>query len=117
MDKQVSQANPTIEEIKQWDEDELLECIQQNRPKLLKDYDLKKFKEVRILGKAFLMLAGNVEFFENKCNLPIGTNERLADLARETAGIKSKLCTPRRQQADNVTGKRRQDGDTVRHCL
>jgi len=57
-----------------------------------------------------------VEFFENKCNLPIGASERLANLARElaggeTAGIKSKLlsfmsCTPRRQQANNVTGNR-----------
>ena len=58
--------------------------------------------------------AGDVGFFENKCKLPIGTNERLAKLAREitggeTAGIKSKLlpfipCTPRRQQANNLTG-------------
>jgi len=56
----------------------------------------------------------------NKCNLPIGASERLANLARElaggeTAGIKSKLlsfisCT-RRQQANNVTGNRQQAED------
>ena len=44
------------------------------------------------------MQAGNVEFFENKCNLPIGPSLVLADLAREIAGgetasIKNKLLS------------------------
>jgi hypothetical protein len=67
------------------------------------------------------MQADNVEFFEKKCNLPIGSSLVLADLARqitegENAGIISKLlslipCTSRRQQANNVTGNRQQAGD------
>jgi hypothetical protein len=69
----------------------------------------------------FVKQAGDVGFFKKECNLPIGISGELADLAREiaggeTAGIKSKLlsfipCTPRRQQANNVTGNRQQAGD------
>ena len=115
--KQASHTEPTTEEIKQWDEDELLGWIQQKRPKLLKGDDFKKLKDARIDGTTFLKHAGDVGFFENKCKLPIGTSERLADLAGEIAGgetasAKSKslsfiLCTPRRQQANNLTGPRR----------
>ena len=35
--KHASHTKPTIEEIKKWDEDELLEWIQQKEPKLLKE--------------------------------------------------------------------------------
>ena len=114
---QTSQAEPTTEEIKQWDEDELLGWIQQKRPKLLKGDDLKKLKEAHIPGRAFLIYAGEVEFFKTECNLPIETSVMLANLAREiaggeTTGIKSKLLsfipyTPRRQQANNLTSKGR----------
>ena len=83
--KQASQAEPTIEEIKEWDVDELLKWIQQKRPKLLKDDDLKELKAARISGRAFLIQAGNVEFFEKKCNLPIGPSLELADLSSEIA--------------------------------
>jgi hypothetical protein len=82
--KQASQ--PTIEEIENWDADELLEWIQQNRPKLLKDDKLEKFKAEDISGDVFVDHAGDVEFFENKCNLPSGTSERLANLARGDRG-------------------------------
>jgi len=67
-----------------------------------------------------LKQAGNVEFFKNECKLPIGLSIELADLAEnlaeETTGIKSKLlsfmpCTPRGQQANNVTGNRQQAED------
>src|SRR2546421_1939612 len=65
--QQASHIKPKIEEIKEWNEDELLKWIQQKRPGLLRKIAV-----------------------------------------RETAGRKSKLlsfipCTPRRQQANNVT--------------
>ena len=84
--KQASQAVPTIEEVKNWDADELLEWIKENRPKLLKVDKLEKFEAEDISGDVFVDHAGDVEFFENKCNLPSGTSERLANLAREIAG-------------------------------
>jgi hypothetical protein len=123
---QASHTKPTIEEIKEWDEDDLLEWIQQKRPKLLKDDDLRKLKAARISGQVFLICASNVGFFKNRCNLPIGTSYELADLAmevaggetagRETAGIKSKFlsfipCTPRGRQANNLTGLSKVDAE------
>jgi hypothetical protein len=105
--EEASQAEPTIEEIKNWDEDDLLEWIQQRHPKLLKGDDLKKLKGERVDGVIFLNHAGDKKYFREECNLASGTSERLANLAREiaggeTAGMKSKLlsfmsCTPRRQ--------------------
>jgi len=105
--KQASQAEPTIEAIKNWDEDDLLKWIQQRHPKLLKGDDLKKLKGERVDGVIFLNHAGDKKYFREECNLASGTSERLANLAREiaggeTAGMKSKLlsfmsCTPRRQ--------------------
>ncbi|KIX03495.1 uncharacterized protein Z518_07048 [Rhinocladiella mackenziei CBS 650.93] len=65
--KQAGQAKPTIEEIKEWDADELLEWIQQNKPKQLKGHGLEKFKAADISGEVFLILV-------------------LANLAREMAG-------------------------------
>ena len=116
-----SEVKPTAEQVKELDADQLLEWIKKNRSKLLSDDQKKTFREKDISGDIFLNHAGDVEFFENKCNLPIGASERLANLARElaggeTAGIKSKLlslipCTARRQQANNVTGNRQQAED------
>ena len=85
--------------------------IQKMRPGLLRDNNLEKFKGAFIDGDVFVDHAGDVEFFENKCKLPIGISERLAKLARgvtggETAGIKSRF-----QQANNVIGNRQQAGD------
>jgi len=96
--KQASQAEPTIEEVKEWDEDELLKWIQQKRPRLLKGDNLKKFKAADIPGEAFLTKAGNDGFFKNECNLSIRPSLALANLAREiaggeTAGKKSKLLS------------------------
>jgi hypothetical protein len=98
--KQASQAVPTIEEVKNWDADELLEWIKENRRKLLKGDKLEKFKAEDISGDVFLNHAGDVEFFENKCNLPSGTSERLANLAREMAGGIKKG-----KEQDTSTGK------------
>jgi hypothetical protein len=113
---QTSQAKPTVEEIYELDADELLEWIQQKLPKMLKGNTLEKFKAASIRGRVFVKYGCDAGFFKNECKLPIGTSERLADLAGEiagveTAGAKSKSlssipCTPRRQQANSVAGKR-----------
>jgi len=119
--KQVSHTMPTIQEVKQWDVDKLLEWIQQQEPKVLPDDKVENFKKARISGRAFLTQAGNANFFREEFSLSIGDSLALADLAKEikegeTAGIKSKLpsfmsYTPRRQQANNVTGNRQQAED------
>jgi hypothetical protein len=120
--KQASRAKDTAEDIKEKGLAELLEWIQQKRPNPLDDDDVvKAFKKARISGRVFLRHAGDVGFFKNECGLPIGVSEDLAYLVMEiegvdTAGIKSKLlsfvpCTPRRQQANSVAGKRQQSED------
>ena len=118
-----SQAKPTAEQVKGWDHVTLLNWIRNNRPGMLDDADLKKFEDEQITGDDFLGNAGNARFFKDICDLPGGPSYRLAKLAsefaeagRESAGIKSKLssfmsCTPRRQQANNVTGSRQQAED------
>src|SRR4051794_22833994 len=47
---QASHTKPRIEEVKRWNEDDLLEWIQQKLPNLLKDDDLKKLRAARISG-------------------------------------------------------------------
>jgi len=101
-----SVLKPTIEEVKDWDEVELLQWIQQKRSKLLEDDQLEKFKAADISGEAFLMLADDAEFIKKNINLSFGVSETLAKLAAEIVGmetpsIKSKLLsfipyTPRR---------------------
>jgi hypothetical protein len=76
---------PAIEKIKEWDGDELLKWIQDNRKKALKGDTLEKFKAADIDGATFLKHAGKKEYFREECNLPIGTSGRLADLASEMA--------------------------------
>jgi hypothetical protein len=90
---QASYTKPTIEEIEKWDEDELLKWIQQRQPGLLRGDNLEKFKAAFIRGRVFVRQAGDVGFFQNGCNLPIGISGELADLAREIVGIKSKLLS------------------------
>jgi hypothetical protein len=84
--KQVSQEESTIEEIKSWDEDDLLKWIQQKHPKLLKSDDLKKLKRECIDGFVFLNHACDKKFFHKELNLASRTSETLANLAREIAG-------------------------------
>ena len=103
----IPEHKPTAEEVGAWDVDELLEWIQQVRPKLLRVESLEKFKAAEISGEVFLNHAGDYEVFRKIFNLSVGPSVVLAELARvikegETAGMKSKLlsfipCTPRRQ--------------------
>jgi hypothetical protein len=109
--KQASQAGPTIEEIKSWDENELLKWIKGRHPKLLKGDHLKKLERERIDGVVFLNHAGDAEFFENEYNLPIGASLRLANLAREMAGGETAGTVQKGKKQDTSTGK-----STPRHA-
>jgi hypothetical protein len=110
-----SAANePTIEEIRSWEEAELLVWIQKKLPKLFKGEDAEKFLKARINGDTFLDNAGNTDLFM-KCNLPVGVSYQLAKLTGEIISKKSKCCrstsyTLRRQSANNVTGDSEQAG-------
>jgi len=98
MDNSKQANREEIEEIKKLNPSGLLDLIDEKRPGLLKDDKCKNFEAAFINGDIFVDHAGDVEFFENKCKLPIGISESLAKLAmeitgRETAGIKSKLLS------------------------
>src|SRR5437762_3343844 len=81
----VGQAKPVpIQQIKDWDADELLQWILQKKPKLLSGENLEKLKAAFISGEVFLKHGTNVNFFKEGCSLPIGISVGLADLATET---------------------------------
>jgi hypothetical protein len=113
---QASHTMPTAEEVEQWNADKLIEWLQGQKPKVLPDDKVKNFEKANFAGRAFLAKAGNAEFFQKKLGLSMGDGIAVAYLAGEIASIKSKLlsfmsCTPRRQQANNVTGNRQQAED------
>jgi len=97
--------NPITQEMEIWNKNKLLQWIQQKEPELLKDENLEKFKAAHISGKAFLKYAGDVQFFKKACNLPIGTSERLADLASEIAGGETAGVVQKGNEQDTSTGK------------
>jgi hypothetical protein len=76
-------TNPTTQEIKDWDENELLQWIQKEKPKLLTDNVIEKFKEACISGDAFLRHASDKKFFQDDCQLPPGKSDNLASLAED----------------------------------
>jgi hypothetical protein len=88
--KQASQTESTIDKMKGYDVDELLEWFEQNRPKTLTGKPRDKFKDADINGDSFLKHAGDKKFFLEDCKLPAATSERLADLASEIAGVVQK---------------------------
>jgi len=78
----------------EWNVNDLLAWIEDERPNLLEEGDRKELKTARISGRVFLKQAGNAEFFKKECKLPIGPSRELADLTEElaeTTAIKSKL--------------------------
>jgi hypothetical protein len=83
----------------------LLEWIQQKEPKPLKGDNLEKFKATSIDGVIFLKHAGDKTYFHEECNLPIGTSERLADLASEIAGGETAGMVQKGKEQDTSTGK------------
>ncbi|KIX06463.1 uncharacterized protein Z518_04439 [Rhinocladiella mackenziei CBS 650.93] len=90
---------PTIQEIKSWDYEELLEWIQQTQPHLLaNDENVSTFKAAKISGSTFLRCAEDLDLFR-RTHLPRGVYYGLASLAREV----------RRQndQPNQIAGRRR----------
>jgi hypothetical protein len=86
---------PIIEKIREMDNEELLEWIQQEKPRLLKGEVLEKFKKEYISGYVFLDRAGDQKFFREESKLPSGPSLELAKLAseiigKEAIGIESK---------------------------
>jgi len=67
------------------DSDELLDWFRE-RPKVIKNDKLDIFREADIDGATFLKHAGDMKYFHEGCKLPIGTSERLADLAMNIVG-------------------------------
>jgi hypothetical protein len=89
---------PTQEEVKRWGKNELFDFIK-GRPQLLEDDDdLENFKAAKISGMLFLRKAGDTQFFENKCHLPVGPSEELAYLASEIKGEVKEDPAPKRKQ-------------------
>jgi hypothetical protein len=100
--KQASHTKSTFEKVKEWDEDDLLKWIHEERRGLLKDDNLEKFKAAFINKNNFVDHAGDVGFFENKCKLPIGISESLAKLAREAAGGETAGMAQKGKSADHA---------------
>jgi hypothetical protein len=100
--KQASHTKSTFEKVKEWDEDDLLKWIHEERRGLLKDDNLEKFKAAFINKNNFVDHAGDVGFFENKCKLPIGISESLAKLAREAVGGETAGMAQKGKSADHA---------------
>jgi hypothetical protein len=75
-------SNPTVEQMKDWDTDELLQWIQKKKPNLLSSRNLERFIAAEILGEGFLWAAGDVDSFM-KAGLSLGVSEVLASLGDE----------------------------------
>src|SRR5436305_9102953 len=70
----------TIEEIRGWDEFELLRnFIEKEFPKL-EDTNKQMLLDNEITGAVFLNHAGDIDFFDRAC-FPLGFSDRLASLA------------------------------------
>ena len=94
LSSQASQAKfaanePTIEEIGLWDEEKLLQWIQWKLPIPLKNKDAEKFLNAEIDGQVFSKHVGDRDFFIS-AGFSIGVSDKLAELAKETIGRKSK---------------------------
>jgi hypothetical protein len=74
--------NPTVQQMKDGDKDELLRWIQRKRPNLLSGDDLEKFIAAKISGGSFLRAGGDRKFFMD-ADLPIGISEELSMLNHE----------------------------------
>jgi hypothetical protein len=121
----LTKNEPTVEKMREMDDEDLLEWIQRKKPKMLRDKVLENFKEKYVDGDIFLDHAGDWKFFEEKCNLPIGPSEGLAKLAsvvmgKDTIGTKSKSypfmsCSSRRGEtpANNQAAHGKRKGKTI----
>jgi hypothetical protein len=72
---------PTVEKMEDWDHEQVLEWIQQRNRNILKGDNLKKFKDVCIIGSLFL--DSDVDFYTQNCHLPLGIGLALEKLVDE----------------------------------
>src|SRR4051812_25496283 len=98
-------GQPTIEEIKQWDADLLIEWIQRVRPKLLKGNDIEIFQKTGINGDAFL--AGDRQFFKDELGLSPVVSMTLTVLAQEALSVKCKSSKRRRLESETESPNRK----------
>jgi len=94
-----------FEEIEEWNEDDLLKWIHQERPGLLKDGNLEKFSNAFIRGRVFVKHGCDAGFFKNECKLPVGISYELADLAMEIVGRHTAGMVQKGKEQDTSTGK------------
>ena len=98
LSSQVGQATsaanePTAQEIRTWNKNQLLEWVQRKLPSPLEPEDAEAFLKARMNGEAFLELAGDRAFFIDN-GFSVGGSVQLAKLAREIVGKKSKNYSP-----------------------
>ncbi|KIX10030.1 uncharacterized protein Z518_01111 [Rhinocladiella mackenziei CBS 650.93] len=100
--KEVGQGRkgiPTIQEMISWNDEQLLEWIQQTRPDILyDDEDVLTFKEAGISGSTFLEYAEDLDFFK-RTDLPLRVYWDLASLARRVSR--------QNDQPNQIAGRRR----------
>jgi hypothetical protein len=89
---QSSQAMPatdeyTIDKVKRWNRDQLLDWIQKNLANPLDNEDEGLFLKAKIGGNVFLNHKGDTKYFEEKCKLAPRTSEDLAQLAKNLAEL------------------------------
>jgi hypothetical protein len=101
----INRTKPTIEEVKEWNRDKLLEWIQRKRPGLLEDDNLETFKNAFICGNVFVKHGCDVGFFRNGCNLPIGISHKLMDLVVEITGGETAGMVQKGKTQDISAGK------------
>jgi hypothetical protein len=74
--------NPTVQQMKDCDEDQLLRWIKRKNPNLLGGDDLEKFISAKISGGSFLRAGGDRKFFMD-AGLVVGISEELSALNHE----------------------------------
>jgi hypothetical protein len=82
---------PTVQEMKDWDEETVLQWIKQKNRHILKGGNLDKFNDACIIGSVFL--ESNVDFYTQTCHLPSGIGQALKNLANEVKKGKFIPCT------------------------
>jgi hypothetical protein len=110
-----SEQTIDVAAVRDSDAEELLRWIRTSKPFRLNDHDAEKFLAADISGFVFLEGDSRKEIFE-KAGLSVGACVKLEALAKKIIDRKSKLlsfmsCTPRSQQANNLTGNRQQAED------
>jgi len=72
---------PTVDEMKSWGWEKVLQWVQQREPDLLKDDNLDNFKKADMMGRAFLL--ASAEFYVKYCSLTPDVSLELEGLMLE----------------------------------